>query len=236
MRSEMKKILALALVSVCLFVGVLSLVAESENTFTVLDNPFSMYLNGEDTRTESFLFEDRIYIPLRWFLEEMDHFVHFDEEEKIVNITGQAVTEEEVTTEEVTTEEVTTEEVTTEEVTTEPAPTLEDMLCYTDVIEVKSYAYTDDGTKTRLGTPCKVGVIAVDPTVIPLGSMVYVEDYGLALAMDTGGAIKGNTIDVYLDTEEECRKHGVRKNVKVYILEAPYVNLGFEELLWAKGE
>lgn len=47
--------------------------------------------------------------------------------------------------------------------------------------------------------------IAVDPRVIPLGTKVYVEGYGYAIAQDTGSAIKGNTIDVFFDTNSEMR-------------------------------
>ncbi|WP_271004908.1 LysM peptidoglycan-binding and 3D domain-containing protein [Listeria seeligeri] len=61
-------------------------------------------------------------------------------------------------------------------------------------------------------------VIAVDPSVIPLGSRVYVEGYGEAIAADTGGAIKGNKIDVHLNSVQECYNWGV-KQVKVQILD-----------------
>ncbi|WP_088105949.1 G5 and 3D domain-containing protein [Halalkalibacter urbisdiaboli] len=61
-------------------------------------------------------------------------------------------------------------------------------------------------------------VIAVDPNVIPLGSRVYVEGYGNAIAGDTGGAIKGNKIDVHVATQAEARRWG-RKQVKITILE-----------------
>ena len=65
-------------------------------------------------------------------------------------------------------------------------------------------------------------VIAVDPKVIPLGTKVYVEtlngeDYGYAIAADTGGAIKGNKIDVYMDSHQDALKWG-RRNVNVYLL------------------
>ncbi len=53
-------------------------------------------------------------------------------------------------------------------------------------------------------------VIAVDPSVIPLGSKVYVPGYGYAIAGDTGGAIKGNKIDVYVPTNEQAKQWGVR--------------------------
>ena len=60
-------------------------------------------------------------------------------------------------------------------------------------------------------------MIAVDPKVIPLGSKVWVEGYGEAIAGDTGGAIKGNRIDVLVGSNSEASKWG-RKNVKVKIL------------------
>lgn len=61
-------------------------------------------------------------------------------------------------------------------------------------------------------------VIAVDPNVIPLGSKVYVEGYGYAVAADTGGRIKGNRIDVFLPSKSAAYQWGTRK-VKVKILQ-----------------
>ncbi|MFD1032209.1 LysM peptidoglycan-binding and 3D domain-containing protein [Metaplanococcus flavidus] len=61
-------------------------------------------------------------------------------------------------------------------------------------------------------------VIAVDPTVIPLGSKVWVEGYGTAIAGDTGGAIKGNKIDVFIPSRDAALQWG-RKNVTIKILE-----------------
>lgn len=60
-------------------------------------------------------------------------------------------------------------------------------------------------------------VIAVDPNVIPLGSKVWVEGYGEAIAGDTGGAIKGNKIDVFIPSHDQAMQWGVKK-VKVKIL------------------
>lgn len=74
---------------------------------------------------------------------------------------------------------------------------------------------------TRTGINLKknpgLKVIAVDPKVIPLGSKVWVEGYGTAIAGDTGGAIKGKKIDVFIPTQSQALKWG-RKNVKVKIL------------------
>jgi uncharacterized protein YabE (DUF348 family) len=61
-------------------------------------------------------------------------------------------------------------------------------------------------------------VIAVDPSVIPLGTKVYVEGYGYAIASDTGGAIKGNKIDVFINSKSAATRWG-RKTVKIKILE-----------------
>ena len=62
-----------------------------------------------------------------------------------------------------------------------------------------------------------VKVIAVDPSIIPLGTKVYVEGYGYAIAGDTGGSIKGNKIDVFFPSKSEAYKWG-RKQVKIKIL------------------
>ncbi|TSB45073.1 G5 and 3D domain-containing protein [Alkalicoccobacillus porphyridii] len=61
-------------------------------------------------------------------------------------------------------------------------------------------------------------VVAVDPSVIPLGSTVHVEGYGTAIAGDTGGAINGNKIDLHMPTKAEAERFG-RKQVKVTIVE-----------------
>jgi 3D (Asp-Asp-Asp) domain-containing protein/LysM repeat protein len=61
-------------------------------------------------------------------------------------------------------------------------------------------------------------VIAVDPSVIKLGTKVHVEGYGYAIAGDIGGAIKGNIIDVFIPTESEALNWG-RKQVKIKILD-----------------
>ncbi|WP_265938213.1 cell wall-binding protein EntB [Bacillus thuringiensis] len=60
-------------------------------------------------------------------------------------------------------------------------------------------------------------IIAVDPKVIPLGSKVWVEGYGEAIAGDTGSAIKGNRIDVLMGSKSKAMNWG-RKTVKVKIL------------------
>ncbi len=77
------------------------------------------------------------------------------------------------------------------------------------------------GSLTHLGTQVRPGIIAVDPRVIPLGSRVYIEfadGHGVyATAEDTGGAIKGNRIDIAMRTVTEAYEFGMQK-VKVYVL------------------
>lgn len=63
------------------------------------------------------------------------------------------------------------------------------------------------------------GSVAVDPRVIPMGTPLYVEGYGSGAARDTGGDIKGNRIDIWKQSVEECRQWG-RRTVAVYRTEA----------------
>ncbi|WP_110927870.1 3D domain-containing protein [Bacillus massiliglaciei] len=92
-------------------------------------------------------------------------------------------------------------------------------------ITVSATAYTAscDGcsgvTATGLDLKANSGqkVIAVDPSVIPLGSKVEVEGYGTAIAGDTGSAIKGNRIDVFVPNKQDAVNWGV-KTVKVKVL------------------
>lgn len=91
---------------------------------------------------------------------------------------------------------------------------------------MESTAYSSDpadslggGTMTATGQNLLENpmAVAVDPNYIPLGTKLYVEGYGTAYAVDTGGAIKGNIIDVHFPTAEECIQWG-RRQVKVTIL------------------
>ena len=95
-----------------------------------------------------------------------------------------------------------------------------------ETITVTATAYTancEGGTGvTYTGIDLKANpdskVIAVDPSVIPLGTEVYVEGYGNAIAADIGGAIKGNKIDVFIPSESEAEDWGI-KTVEVKILD-----------------
>lgn len=94
---------------------------------------------------------------------------------------------------------------------------------YTKVYEMEATAYTisDDGwsNRTASGMTTFVGMVAVDPNVIPLGTKLYIEGYGIAIAGDTGGAIRGNIVDLFFNSNSECYQFGRKHGLKVYILE-----------------
>ena len=71
---------------------------------------------------------------------------------------------------------------------------------------------------TYTGTKAARGTIAVDPSVIPFGTKLYIPGYGYGVAADTGGAIKGNKIDLCYDTRTEALNWGI-KNITVYVVE-----------------
>ena len=96
-------------------------------------------------------------------------------------------------------------------------------LSYSKVLSVEATAYTGGGT-TATGTSARYGAIAVDPSVIPYGTRMYIVSddgkwiYGVATAEDCGGAIQGNIIDLYFDDYNTCIQFG-RRNCTVYILD-----------------
>ncbi len=75
--------------------------------------------------------------------------------------------------------------------------------------------YTTTGINLNAHPDSKI--IAVDPSVIPLGTKVYVSGYGYAVAADTGRAIKGDRIDIYFSSKSEARRWG-RRHVSVRII------------------
>lgn len=100
-----------------------------------------------------------------------------------------------------------------------------EVLTFTKSYTMTATAYTCDGYTgtTASGTTARVGAVAVDPRVIPLGSVLYivtddgVYNYGVCVAEDTGGLIKGNRVDLYFDTTEDCFTFGCR-SCTVYVL------------------
>ncbi|HSQ34244.1 MAG TPA: 3D domain-containing protein, partial [Peptostreptococcaceae bacterium] len=88
---------------------------------------------------------------------------------------------------------------------------------YSKEISVTATAYTGGGT-TSTGTQARWGVIAVDPNVIPYGTRVYIPQLKQTfVAQDTGSAIKGNKIDIYMDSKSQAISWGV-KTITLYIL------------------
>ena len=94
-------------------------------------------------------------------------------------------------------------------------------------ITVEATAYSGHSTTATGRTPVRassedgISTIAVDPRVIPLGSLVYVSGYGKAIAADTGGAIKGHIIDVYFNSKGECSRWGRKYGIEVGIISYP---------------
>lgn len=87
------------------------------------------------------------------------------------------------------------------------------------VMEATAYTEDDPGSTgyTANGHRLQRGMVAVDPDVIPLGTQLYIEGYGYAVADDTGGAIVGNRIDLAMDSTSEAENFG-RRDVVVYVL------------------
>ena len=102
-----------------------------------------------------------------------------------------------------------------------------EMLTYTDTATIRATAYTQtdpgcDGI-TATGTNVRRGTVAVDPRYIPYGTRMFIRTvsgsyvYGIAVAEDCGGDIKGDRMDLYFPTYEECREFG-RRVCTVYFL------------------
>ncbi|MDU2063845.1 MAG: 3D domain-containing protein [Sporomusaceae bacterium] len=86
-------------------------------------------------------------------------------------------------------------------------------------MEATAYTPYDGGGSgiTASGIAARRGIVAVDPSVIPLGTRLYIPGYGLALAADTGGAIVGDRIDLCMEDYGSAEGFG-RRTVKVYVL------------------
>ncbi|MFN3633121.1 3D domain-containing protein, partial [Exiguobacterium profundum] len=121
------------------------------------------------------------------------------------------------------------------EIKIEETPRAEDALDFTSAKQllVEATAYTnnaedtvtfDGRVLTRSGYDVTdtilyegMRIIAVDPAIIPLGTRVYVEGFGMAIALDTGSAIKGNKIDVMMDSKEEAVTFG-RQPLTIWVI------------------
>ncbi len=102
-----------------------------------------------------------------------------------------------------------------------------EILTYRDTLQMTATAYThtDPGCNniTSTGTVVRMGTVAVDPSVIPYGTRMFIVTndgryiYGIATAEDCGGSIKQNRIDLYFPTEAECYSFG-KRDCTVFIL------------------
>lgn len=86
-----------------------------------------------------------------------------------------------------------------------------------DKVRAVSY-YFSGSPRGSYGLPCEFGTVAVDPKLIPLGSLLYIEGYGYAVANDVGSSIKGKTVDLYMEKYEQCLLWGARWTT-VYVIE-----------------
>ncbi len=86
-------------------------------------------------------------------------------------------------------------------------------------VDATAYSSQDPGCggTTATGTAVRKGIIAVDPSFIPLGTMVYIPGYGKAIAADIGGSIKGNVIDIAFDSRSEALQFG-RRSLLIYTM------------------
>ena len=103
-------------------------------------------------------------------------------------------------------------------------------LSYHEAVKFEATAYTCNSPnyvgdrRTFTGTAARVGAIAVDPRVIPLGTRMYIASadgeyiYGYCVAEDTGGLIKGNIVDLYYDSHDACMEFG-RRDIIIYFLD-----------------
>ena len=83
---------------------------------------------------------------------------------------------------------------------------------------VATAAYAAEDAINALGLKARKGIIAVDPRVILLGTMVFIDGYGVAIAADTGSWIKGDRINLYFESIEECEEFG-RRTIYVYLVD-----------------
>jgi 3D (Asp-Asp-Asp) domain-containing protein len=89
---------------------------------------------------------------------------------------------------------------------------------YSDARQMVASGYSYTGCNTASGVPPQYGVVAVDTSVIPFGTRIYVDGYGYATALDRGSDIRGNRIDLFFESESEAMSWGLR-SVKVYFFE-----------------
>lgn len=179
-----------------------------------------------------------IHVGTTIYLSEESSVISVKNEEDIVSydVSTDEVTETETPAEVVeaqeeveTQDEVETQEVETSESETQtppPAETTEtetnNSSGYTLTVEATAYSRNQPSlsnfTFTGIDLRQNSRVIAVDPNVIPLGSTIYVPGYGEYVAGDTGGAIKGNRIDLHMEDLQAAIQFG-RRTIEIQVIE-----------------
>ncbi|SDH70248.1 3D (Asp-Asp-Asp) domain-containing protein [Alteribacillus bidgolensis] len=94
--------------------------------------------------------------------------------------------------------------------------------------EDPAYGITYSGVKVRRD---QVSTIAADPAYFPIGTVLYIPEYGYGIVADTGSAIKGKKLDLYYDSVEDVYAEWGKRNVKVYVLKKGDGTLREEELM-----
>lgn len=93
--------------------------------------------------------------------------------------------------------------------------------------EHPQYGITYSGIKVKRDL---YSTIAADLNVFPLGTILYIPDYGYGVVADIGGAIKGNKIDLYFDTVEDVYNQWGKREVEVYIIQEGNGKISEQEL------
>jgi 3D (Asp-Asp-Asp) domain-containing protein len=106
-----------------------------------------------------------------------------------------------------------------EKTTGTPLPGMETRYRRMLTVQTTAYSYHPDENISFLEFPVRKGIVAVDPNVIPLGTHLYIEGYGYAVAADIGSAVKQYHVDVFLPSLQAAYAYGRQKDTKVYILD-----------------
>ena len=140
--------------------------------------------------------------------EEEEHTYKVEDNTEVVEVKAVEPTPQTATSQEVQTT-----------ITTQAAPAATEG--YTLTVEATAYSYAEAGLSSYTADGTNLVndpmVIAVDPRVIPLGTMVEIPGYGVFRAADTGGAIVGNKIDVHFPTVAQTYNFG-RRTITIRIL------------------
>jgi 3D (Asp-Asp-Asp) domain-containing protein len=179
-------------------------------------------INGQPISLDSSVMirNDRTFVPIRFVAESVGKYVQWDENRNTVSISSdKPVMMADATP--------TPLKPATRSLNDEKKPSITSQVSKTLSCVATAYGPSDSTGLTATGKPVAQGMIAVDPNVIPLGSKVWISGYNdpnlpaggfMATAEDTGGAIRGNRIDIYINADDATvRRFGVQQ-VTVQVL------------------